>query len=372
MERRRIMSMTPRERILAVLNGEEPDRISVCSGERQLVGLSVERIERLKERGLGILRTAGYFSPVWSTHTGQRRDPGLPDVKYTRTEYLEKGVQKYRQTYETPVGSITGVMMINPIDNIAVNDAPEEYFIKEPSDWRAVNHIIKGMLDIMMPRYQHFERAEEALGDEGIAYVFLGYTAWQRAWIELAGPERAVIDFHEQSGEIEEYIDLHRRWHTRQAELAAGCAAKFIDIGENISDMTSPRFFREYCTPIYEIYSKQLEGTGKVLGVHMDGRLGSLRKEIAESPLNIIESFAVPPTGDISLAEVRKIWPDKMIFMNTAAHLAWAEPAEVREFYEGLAAEWGSKKGLLLELSEHLPVETVEAHMSAALDAFGY
>jgi hypothetical protein len=58
--------------------------------------------------------------------------------------------------------------------------------------------------------------------------------------------------------------------------------------------------------------------------------------------------------------------------MNTASHLAWAEPKEVREFYEALAEEWGSKKGLLLELSEELPLETVEAHMSAAMDAFGY
>ena len=32
----------------------------------------------------------------------------------------------------------------------------------------------------------------------------------------------------------------------------------------------------------------------------------------------------------------------------------------------------GSKKGLLLELTEQLPLETAEAHMSAALDAFGY
>ena len=104
----------------------------------------------------------------------------------------------------------------------------------------------------------------------------------------------------------------------------------------------------------------------------MDGRLGNLRKEIAETPIDAVESFSVPPTGDLTLAEARSIWPGKMIFVNTASHLAWAEPEEVRRFYEALAEEWGSKKGLLLELSEQLPLETVEAHMSAALDAFGY
>ena len=365
------MSMTPRERIMAVLNGEEPDKIPVCVYERLLAQHPGGWSQRLKKRGLGLFHSDVFWAPEWSSLAGWQ-NPRLPDVKYTRTEYLEKGVWKYRQTYETPIGKITGVLMTNPMEYVAVADTPEEYLIKQPSDWRVVNYIIKGILDNLVSRYKHFEIAEDELGDNGIALISIRKTAWQRAWIELAGPERAVIDFHEQPEEIQEYIDLHRRWHTRLAELAAGCPAKWVNIGENISDITSPKYYREYCLPIYQIYSQQLAGTGKILGVHMDGRLGNLRKEIAESPIDVVESFSVPPTGDVSLAEVRKIWPDKIIFMNTASHLAWAEPKEVREFYEALAEEWGSKKGLLLELSEELPLETVEAHMSAAMDAFGY
>ena len=95
--------------------------------------------------------------------------------------------------------------------------------------------------------------------------------------------------------------------HTRISEFAAECPCKFINIGDNITDTVSPDYYRKYCLPIYEIYSTQLEGTGKLLGVHMDGLLGTLRKEIAESPISVIESFTVPPAGVISLAEARKI-----------------------------------------------------------------
>ena len=365
------MSMTPKERMMAVLNGEEPDKIPVCVYAAMLSQYPGGWYRRLKERGLGIMRPAGFYRPVWAL-TAARPNPHLPDVKYTRTDYIEKGVWKCRLTYDTPIGSITSAWMANPVAHLTTIETPEEYFIKQPSDWRVINYIIKGIVDGLAPSYRSFTRGEDEIGDDGIAIIFLGYTAWQRAWIEMAGPERAVIDFHMKPDEILEFIDLHRRWHTRLAEFAAGSPAKFVDIGENISDMTSPNYFSEYCKPIYEIYSKQLEGTGKVLGVHMDGRLGSLKKEIAETPVNVIESFSVPSTGDISLTEVRNIWPDKMIFMNTASHLAWAEPDEVREFYKALADEWGSKKGLMLELSEQLPPEKVESHMSAALDAFGY
>ena len=77
----------------------------------------------------------------------------------------------------------------------------------------------------------------------------------------------------------------------RMAEISAGYPAKFVDIAENMSDMVSPAYYRKYCLPIYEIYSKQLRGTGKILGVHMDGRLGRLKKEVAESPLNSLKDI---------------------------------------------------------------------------------
>jgi len=363
--------MTPQERLLAVFNGEEPDKIPVCVYASMLVQYPGGWYRRLKERGLGIIRPAGFYRPVWAL-TGGRPNPHLPDVTYSRTDYVDKGVWKCRQTFDTPVGSITSIWMANPIAHVASIDTPEEYFVKQPSDWRVVNYIIKGIVDALAPSYRSFKRGEDEIGEDGLAIIFTGYTSWQRAWIEMAGPERAVIDFYQQSEEVQEYVDLHRQWHTRLAEFAAASPAKVVDIGENISDMTSPRYFKEYCNPIYEIYSKQLKGTGKPLGVHMDGRLSSMKKEIAGSPLNFIESFSVPPTGDVSLSEVKKEWPDKMILMNTANHLSWAEPDEVRKGYEAIADEWGSKKGLILELSEQLPPEKMESHMSAALDAFGY
>jgi hypothetical protein len=370
LKRRYVVSMKPRERIMAVLDGDEPDKTPV-SVESDLTTLFPGGwYRRLKDRGLGTTHGVKWYTPAWGSVTSA--NPRLPDVKYTQIHYFEKGIWKYRHTYETPVGSITGVMMINPMSNVSFIDSPEEYLIKQPADWNVVNYILKSVIDKLTPIYEDIKRAEDQLGDDGIVIAMVPKTAWQRAWTILAGPERSAIDFHERPEEVQEYIELDKRFHTRLAEFAAECPAKCIDIVDNISDMISPKYWREFCLPVFEIYRKQLEGTGKVLAVHMDGRLGHLRKEIAEAPINVVESFAVPPTGDISLTEVKKIWPDKLIFMNTANHLAWAKPEEVRKGYEELAGEWGSKKGLLLELMEELPLETVEAHMSAALDAFGY
>jgi len=368
--------MTPRERILAVYGGEAPDKIPILVPEgllnRQPPG---DWEDRLRKRGIGFMRAAGIYTPPLNTW-GEPIPPRFDDVGYTRTAYSEKGVRKIRHTYETPIGSITGVLITNPPNESVggISQHPEEYVVKQPVDWRVVNYIIKRVVEDMTPAtHEAFAKMEERLGDSGVTFAFLPeYTAYQRAFIWLAGPERTVIDFHQQPDELLECIDLHTRLHTRLAEFAAEFPAKYILLVDHISEMTSPRFYREYCLPIYEIYCRQLEGSGKIFGVHMDGRFGHLKREISESPINVIDSFSVPPTGDVSLAKAKELWPDKLIFMNPAAHLEWAEPEEVRSFYESLAAEWGGRKALLLEHMEHLPAETVGSHFSAAMDAFGY
>lgn len=364
------MSMTPRERIMAVLNGEEPDKIPVLNWSPSLIPGGWYR--RLAKRGLGTLGLVHLYLPTMEEAVAGGHNPHLPDVKYTQIHYIENGIEKYRHTLETPVGHITGVKAVYPLPIPIWVPHTEEYFVKQPSDWRVVNYISKGVLDKLAPAYEVMERTQDELGDSGIVLCIIDRTPWQRAWLDWAGLERAVIDFHEQPEEVQEFIEIQTRLHTRLAEFAAECPAKIIDFGENMTDVTSPKYFREYSMPIYEIYGKQLEGTGKILGAHMDGRFGKIKKEIAETPLNVIESFTVPPVGDVSLAEAKKIWPDKMIFMNCPAHLHWAEPEEVRKGYEALADEWGSKKGIILELSEDVPPEKVEAHLSAAMDTFGY
>jgi hypothetical protein len=354
---------------MACLNGEEPDKIPVCAWDYIRLGPQGGWKRRLTARGMGIIRHVPPYTPAFRVrHT----DPHLEDVKYIQIHYVEKGLLKYRHTFETPVGSITGVVQKNPAEVDLIGDAQEEYFVKESADWRVVNYIFKGMLNKLAPNYAYFERMEDELGDTGFTFAAIEKTPFQRAWVELATLERTLIDFEEQPEELQEYLEIQRQLHTRIAEITAESPAKFIDITDHVTDITPPVYYREYCQPFYEIYSNALKGTDKVLGSHMDGRFGHLKKEVGEAPFKVVESFTVPPVGDISLAEVKSIWPDKILFINTPPHLTLAGPEEVRKGYIALAEEWGSKKGLLIEHSEDMPLEKVEMHLSTVLDVFGY
>jgi len=367
------MAMTARERILTCLAGEEPDKIPVCvyggmtwSGG-DMVSFDEPWTRRLMKRGMCLNSFASPHKPVFGT---MGLDRHLENVKYTEITSVEKGISKIRRIFETPVGTISEVLRESPTEGVPFG-AKDEFLVKERSDWRVINYIFKGMLNKMAPNYDEFKRVEEELGDAGITFAYIGRTPYQRAWIDLATLERTLIDFDEKPEEIQEYIEIQRQLHTRIAEIAAESPALFIDIMDHPTDITPPKYYREYCIPFYEIYSKALDGTGKVLGIHSDGRFGHLKKEFADSSFKVIESYTVPPVGDVSLTEAKSLWPDKMLFVNCPPHLYFVEYEEIRKGYESLADEWGSKKGILIENSEP-PLAKGEMHLSAALDALGY
>lgn len=360
--------MTPREKVMAVLNHEEPDKIPIMAFDFARIGSQGGWLRRLIKRGLGITRLCHPYKPSY-----RGMDFYLEDVKYTQIRYIEKGIIKFRHLLETPIGTVTSVTRINPIKDVQLlMGAHEEYFVKKPSDWRIMSYIFSGILNKLTPNYEAFEREEDELGETGVCYGRIDKTPFQRAWVELAPLERVAIDFKEKPEELQEFLEIQRQLHTRQAEIAAESPITFIDITEHITTVISPKYYREYCIPYYEIYAKALKGTGKLLGAHMDGQFGHLKKEIDEAPLNVIESFTVPPVGDVSLTEARSLWPDKLLFVNCPPHVNNGTPQEIRSAYEAILDEWGGRKGILIEHSEDIPLDKLEMNLSIALDVFGY
>lgn len=360
--------MTARERVLATLNGEKPDKVPIMAFDFLRAGSQGGWLRRLAKRGLGITRFCYPYQPYYRGMSFY-----FEDVKYTQINYVEGGLRKYRQVLETPVGVATGVIRCNPIHDVPFAwGAQEEYFVKEPSDWRVMTYIFNRILANLAPNYDAFMREDDEVGETGICFARVDKTPFQRAWVELATLERVAIDFAEQPEELVEFLAVQKKLHIRQAEIAAESPAPFIDIMDHITNVISPRYYRQYCNEYYRIYSEALAGTGKVLGAHMDGRFSHLKDEISQGPLQVIESFTVPPVGDVGLTEARNLWPDKIFFINCPPHVNNGSADEVRNAYIAIQEERGDCKGLLIEHSEDIPLGKVEMNLSVALDVFGY
>lgn len=357
--------MDARERLMAVFHGEEPDKVPVWAADQLRSGPQGGWVRRLTERGMGIRRIAfpyqpTFLYPFWI--------PLFEGVKYTEVRYIEGGEEKFHHTLDTPVGTVSSTMKVS---SSSISNVTEEYFVKSRKDWCVLTYLFQKIIEKMIPDYEGILREEDALGGQGLPIAFIDKTPFQRAWTELASIEQAFLDFQAGSAEILEFLDTQRRLHKRIAEITANSPAEVILINDNITNVISPSLYREFCRPYYELYDEALRGTGKVLAVHMDGSLAHLKNEISTSAFDVVDSFTIPPVGDLSFGEARALWPGKILTINCPPHLAWAERDELQAAYESIEGEWGDKRFVIVHV-EDLPMERVELHLGAALDAYGY
>lgn len=360
--------MDPRERFDTLLAGGEPDRVIIMASDGLRNGPQGGWLRRCMERGMGINHIYPPFSPmIFSGGTG---NPGLTDVVFETRYFTENGARKIRFTYETPVGSIYSTVRQQPDPGLmGVN--PEDYFIKQPSDWKVINYMFQKAISCLMPNYEVMLKDQETLGGSGNTEAVIDKTPFQRAWIDLAGLKDTISYVHHQTEEFMEYVDVQRLYHQKAAEITAGCPSKEVLIIDNITNVISPNYYRTFCTEFYEIYASALAGTGKRLAVHHDGLIGHLRKEIAAAPFDIVDSFTIPPCGNWSLSDFKSECPNKLLFINLPPHLAYAEMNELHIEYEKLIDQWGSKR-LVIEHVEDMPPDRLEMHLNAALDVCGY
>ena len=360
--------MDARQRHLAVLHGQEPDKVNVAAAAGLREGPKGGWMRRLSARGMCITHILPPYRPMFF-YSGMI-NPNLDDVVYGQTYFRENGLSKIRHTFETPVGSVYAVVGRNPDDNVA-EGATEIPFIKEPSDWRVINYVFAGMLDRLRPNYKEIALDQEDLGGAGVTIAIVDRTPFQRAWIELASLERAVFDFKRRPDELLEFLDIQRRFHEKAAEITAGCPTPHVLLIDNITNIISPSLYAEFCAPTYRIYTDAFNGTDKKLCVHFDGLFRHLKRNVRDSTFDVIDSFTVPPTGDVSIPEAKEFFPEKRIFVNLPPHLAYANTESLRKAYAKILDEWGDKI-LTIEHVEDLPPAVLEKHLSAALDVCGY
>lgn len=362
------MTLTPYERHLAVLNGEEPDRVDVVFATGLRSGPTDGMVRRLTARGMGITHIVPPYKPMFFFDTWV--NPYHPDIELSQKYYYRDNVWMIQYKFETPVGAIDSIVGINPGINVLTHST-KSHFVKTTEDWRVVNYIFEKCIEIMTPNYEEIKSDQADLGDSGTTIACVDKSPFQRAWVELATMDVTAMDFKFKPDLLLEFLDIQQRFHKKAAEITAGCPATHVTMIDNITNIISPRYYREYCMPYYEIYSRALAGTGKKFAVHHDGLLKHIAKEIHEASFDILDSFTVPPTGNISLSEAKEWFPEKILAVNLIPHLAYGTRQELLDGYEKVLSEHG-KKQLIIEHVEDMPEESLENHLTAALDVCGY
>lgn len=346
--------ITVRDRMMEVYRHRVPEKTPVAIYARYLPRGSTERLVR--NLGLGIIDyypLVSMLAPPWHTHPGYPSEVRGADFNIRFS--WENGQSIETRTYITPLGSVTQRTRKDPA---YASDWIEKFYISSLEDYKIMLYLVENT--ILRSNSQAFKARQEDLGEDGVLLARVDRSPFQKLLIELAGPERFLLDLQTDPEPVLALLDALDRRMDEVFERVCESAAEVIWQPDNIScDMTPPKMFQTFCIPYYSKHATRLHERGKVFLVHMDGRLRAIKDMIAKCPIDGIESFSLPEIGgDLSLTEATVAWPDKLILSNFPSPIATQDERAITAYLRGLLGNLNSDTPFMLQVSEDIPPGT--------------
>jgi len=341
--------MTPRQRVEAVLNGRRADRVPFTVYECMIPPCRAER--DLRNRGLCILKRQGVFAT--------RR----PNVRTTTHSDTDGGRTLVRTVHETPAGTVTSVS--EPAGFTAWR---REYPFKGPDDYKAIAFMIAD--ECYEATYAAYAAAEAAFGHDAVFRAAIGLEPLQ---VLVSGGLMSMEDFclewMDRRDELLKLYDLIVANRRRIYPIVAASPASHANYGGNVvPTITGPEVFGEYYLPHYNEAAEILHRAHKRIGCHFDADCGLLADAIAETDLDYVEAFTPAPGTDMTLADARAAWPDKVLWLNFPSAMHLATDADIAAFTVEALDSLPSPEGVIMGITEDVPEHRWRDSFAAVMD----
>ncbi len=343
-----MVEMTRAERIMQATRKKQADKLPFCFvWWHSQVGWA-ER--ECRNRGMGM---------YWMRPPYIMKMHGV-DVSETQAT-MPSGQAVIRRTYSTPVGTVY-LDEIRGLGNgqwhglrswNSVVPWQTERLIKEPEDYKVVKYMVENTE--YLPDYFPIEQAMDWLGDDGIVLDDLApHSPMQMLMIDWIGSEggRFFIHHAKYPDLVEDLYRAVSKSREPMYEIAAKSPAEITWFGDNIDGvLVNPRLFEKYFMPEYEKMAKAIHKHGKLMAVHLDGRVDVLKDLIAKTPIDIIEALHPPPMGDLSIGEALSLWKDKVIWVGYPGSVYTLGPEAVKKHALALLREIIPGDRLVMQMS---------------------
>jgi hypothetical protein len=355
------MAMSPRERVEAALFGGRPDFVPFTIYEGHLPTAEAERC--LRNDGLCIVQRSPAVYSVDTPHVTEER------LHYSGPD----GDERMRTIWRSPVGEITAIHRIVPVGRSPLARVMnythwrEEYPFKSPADYEPLEYMIRDR--VYSPNYEDFQAKADLMGDDAIMRANIGYEPLQEILYNLMGVETFAVEWAERRDRMLQLYDALVEDRRKVYPIVAESPARIANYGGNVSpEVMGVRRFEKYILPNYEEAAEFLHARGTLLGVHFDANCRLLAPGIARSSIDYVEAFTPAPDTDMTLAEARAAWPNKILWINfpSSIHL---EPVKViEEMTRQLLGEAAPGDRFLVGITEDVPAERWRENYRAILN----
>jgi len=376
-------AMTPRERLLAAIRFEGPDRVPVSPRmwrymlKHDGTQKTEAYLDYVDSHGLDPLLAAVLY-PLGFVRAGRSAPfEDTDDVRVTVQEEQKDQVGIVRRRFETPAGVLTDRTRIPPPGKefgIAPDPHVEEHLIKEHGDLDA----FKCLVEAWGKRYgvPDMRAMVDRVGGRGLVAIGAGSALSDNAG--AAYPmEKMMIDCYESPAFVHELLDIFQRPIARAMGEGLDRGAEMVYCSsyyESMSAGWSPKLYREFFLPRIKELCDLAHSYGVPYHHYDDGKVRETLPMLREIGVDLVSTIPPPPVGDVTPAQAREI-AGRHLCLNggiDTVNMMWRGTpdqvdAKVKEAIEVAATpEGGYILGTSDSITEQTPVENFEAFFAAA------
>jgi hypothetical protein len=365
--------MNERERLLAVLEGGQADRIPWYAD------LSWWHDAHRSRGDLpDVYKDSVESNPSYQSHfqlaptagTGYLRlhqDTGAGICFYAPMVWTEKystDIQIIVEQQEnlitsriiTPVGELESTSQYLPE---SFTSAYKSYYVKKPEDLKVMQYIWTHRE--ACPNYGEFERVNTLWNGAGIAFGLspISTSAFQTLITRWAGIETTINLLLDAPELFEDTVNVLQSSDDDIFEIISNSPAQVVEFPDNISGQVSGKnFLRKYVLPYWIKRVKQLQQSGKYVGVHNDGGVKAALPIIIEAGFDFVEAVTPEPVGDITLDEIKQMAEGNIVVIGGVPGALFS-PLYSREYFEQFIKDvlqvFSGKPGFALGVADQVP-----------------
>jgi hypothetical protein len=372
--------MTSKERLLAAIRFQGPDRVPVAPRMWRYMlahGGSQGHQAYLKyaaEFGLDPMLTFSAGAVIFLPGPGGDSSRLAPKIRIEESVVQESEGRVISRTIHTPAGQLTDRTRLPKRGGqfgIAPNNHIEEYMVKGPEDLPALRELVNACA--VREHDTDFAAMARQVGGRALV-VANTYSALTHNAGDTYPPDLLMIDCFERRAFVEELLDIFQgpMLKATQAALEQGVQMVYCStFFESMSAGWSPTIYRELFLPRIRAHVELTHRYGSLYHLYDDGKMAATLPMMREVGADLVSTLCPPSSGDVTLAQARQVAGDKMCLtggVDTVNALWRGTPesidAAVRDAIRDAATpEGGYILGTSDSITEETPPEIGRAHV---------
>jgi len=290
--------MTPRERILTILKGEQPDQVPWCGDLDYWANSLITRGLKPKE----FIKSDDYIQ--WHSELGvgfylQGYFPYKQVYEKCEVREWNEGHKRYKEIV-TPVGSVRECWEYIPT---SFSEGPIEHFMKSEEDIPVMKFIYENSR--FEADYDFASQRLKQVGDQGVVLCYLPKSPFMHLLALEAGVVSVTMAALTTPVEFQDLLETMKKAFDQAAQIAVDSPAEVLMIPENLSsEMVGPDLFELYMYDYQKEWTSKIREAGKYSFIHIDGTLGGLLKQEASVGFTVLEALTPYPVGDLKFEDL--------------------------------------------------------------------